>query len=377
MERACVDSMLKCGGMAAAAADLQLTVEQLRAHLSELERRAASRGWSPAHDMTKSTPAGFAVKGVSSYYGADGELRGQWVKTKRDEEQRLADLLAAVQTIAEPFKGAHDPIPSPGVTDDDLLCVYPFGDPHFGLYSWAQETGEDFDLDIAERVTVGAIDHLVRVAPSAHKALVLTVGDTFHADSYDNRTQSGHPLDVDTRWSKVLTVTVRAYRRCIDRALERHGEVVVWIVPGNHDPQSSIVLGVCLAQYYERDPRVTVDTSPGRFRWMRFGQNLLGATHGDKAKPHQMAQVMACDRAQDWGETTHRRIYSGHLHHDQTQEFPGVTVDVLRTLAAKDAWHASMGYRSGRDMKCDVYHRKHGLISRHVVNVNQIPEQAA
>ncbi len=377
MQRASAEAFIRLGSVEAAAAEMQLTPEQLRAHLSELERRAAARGWAPGNDMTRTAPQGYSVKGVSTLYGADGEVRGQWVKTKRDEEQRLTDLLAAVQTIAEPFRGAADPVATPSLTDDDLLCVYPFGDPHFGLYSWAQETGEDFDLDIAERVTVGAIDHLVRVAPSARQALILSVGDTFHADSYDNKTQSGHPLDVDTRWSKVLTVTVRAYRRCIDRALEKHQEVLVWIVPGNHDPHSSIVLGVCLAQYYEREPRVTVDTSPGRFRWMRFGQNLLGATHGDKARPAQMAAVMACDRAKDWGETRHRRIYSGHLHHDRTEEFPGVTVDTLRTLAAKDAWHAASGYRSGRDMKCDVYHREHGLISRHVVNVHQLLEQAA
>jgi len=373
MQRASADAVIRCGSVAAAAADLQLTTEQLRAHLSELERRAAARGWAPGNDMTKAAPAGYSVKGVSTLYGADGEVRGQWVKTKRDEEQRLQDLLDAVQRIAEPFRGVSEPVVPPGATDTDLLCVYPFGDPHFGLYAWAQESGDDFDLDIAERVTVGAIDHLVRVAPSARSALILSVGDTFHADSYENRTaRGGHALDVDTRWPKVLSVGIRAYRRCIDRALEKHEDVTFWSVPGNHDPHSAVMLAVCLAQYYEREPRVAIDTSPGKFRWHRFGDVLLGATHGESVKPHQMAAVMACDRAKDWGETKHRRIYSGHLHHDRTQEFPGVTVDTLRTLAAKDAWHAEHGYRSGRDMKCDVYHREHGLISRHVVDAGRL-----
>lgn len=323
------------------------------------------------------TPPGFHVKGLSTFFDADGKPVAQWVKSSKDQEEQFAAFVEAVKSIAEPFRGAHEPTPMPEASNDDLLCVYPFGDPHFGLYSWAQETGEDFDLEIAERVTVGAIDHLVNLAPAATQCLILTVGDTFHADSFGNQTQSGHALDVDTRLPKVLRVAIRSYRRSIDRSLQKHKHTTMWIVPGNHDPVLSVALGMCLEMYYEREPRVTIDNSPGAFKYLRFGQNLLAATHGHKAKAKDMLQVMACDRAEDWGQTKHRRVYTGHLHHDRTEEHPGGVVDILRTLAAKDAWHTEMGYRSGRDMKCDVIHRTHGLVSRTVVNVAQLLDEAA
>ncbi len=373
LEREYLDTMLLHEGLDGAAAALGMTTRRLRGALSELERRAARSGWAPASDMTKPQPTGFHVKGVSSYYGADGELKGQWVKTNKNQEHRLAELADAVQSLAEPFRGLADPVPVPGAFDDDLLCVYPMGDPHVGLYSWAQETGENFDLEIAERDLVAAVDHLVALAPPAREGLLIELGDFYHADNQQNRTaRSGHSLDVDGRWSKVLAVGIRIMRRAIDRMLEKHETVRVIIEIGNHDDQSSIMLALCLANYYEREPRVVIDTSPAKFHWHRFGKNLIGVTHGDTLKASALPGVMACDRAKDWGETEHRYWYCGHVHHESVKEYPGCTVETFRTLAAKDAWHTAAGYRSGQDMRLDIMHREHGRINRHIVGLKQI-----
>jgi hypothetical protein len=163
-------------------------------------------------------------------------------------------------------------------------------------------------------------------------------------------------------------------RRMIDRMLEKFGTVRVINEIGNHDDHSSIMLGLCLANFYERDPRVFVDTSPAKFHWYRFGSNLIGTTHGDSCALNKLPGVMACDRAEDWGETRHRIWYTGHRHTDQVIEYPGVMVEVHRTLTPRDAWAAGAGYRSGQDLKLDVYHRRFGRTMRHVVGIEQINE---
>ena len=336
-------------------------------------RTEARAGWSPGHDMTHEVPAPFHVKGVSTYYSADGEVKGQWVKSQIDADSRGAALLDAIKTIAEPFKGAADPVTEPTVCMADLLTVYPMGDPHLGLHAWAKETGEDFDLEIAERNLVAAADKLVALAPPSDQALVLNLGDFFHADNSESRTmRSGAALDTDTRWAKVLSVGIRTMRRIIDRALEKHRTVYVINEIGNHDDHTAIMLSLCLAQFYEREPRVLIDTSPAPFHWFRFGECLLGITHGHAVKPERLPGIMASDRAADWGETKHRYFYTGHVHHDSLKEYPGCTVETFRTLAARDAWHTAQGYRSGRDMKADVLHRKHGRILRHVVGIEMV-----
>lgn len=318
------------------------------------------------------SPEGMTVKAVSTLYDADGEIKQRWVKAST-ELDRMDVLLEAVKGIAEEFKGASEPVRQPAFTNSDLLCVYPMGDPHIGMYSWHEETGQDFNLEIAEASLVAAVDHLVALAPPAAEALIVNLGDFFHADNQSNQTTKSHnALDVDTRWSKVLGVGIRTMRRVIDRALEKHDKVTVICEIGNHDDHSAVMLALCLAQYYEREPRVVVDTSPAKFHWYRFGANLIGVTHGDTVKPDKLPGIMACDRAKDWGETEHRFWLCGHVHHDSLKEYPGVTVETFRTLAARDAWHTANGYRSGQDMKCDVLHKKWGRINRHVVGINQI-----
>lgn len=318
-------------------------------------------------------PDGFHVRGLSTLYGPDGDIKGQWVKSARDKVDEFATLADAVQRISAPFRGMSEPSNGPVLPDSELLAVYPMGDPHLGLFAWADECGDNFDLHIAESNLVSAVDKLVGLSPKCGHALIINLGDFFHTDNATNRTlASGHALDVDTRWAKVLSVGIRTMRRCIDRALEKHTSVRVINEIGNHDSHSSVMLSLCLANYYENNPRVDIDTSPCPFHWFRFGKCLIGVTHGDRTKAADLPGIMASDRAPDWGETKHRRMYCGHVHHESVKEFPGCTVETFRTLAAKDAWHNREGYRSGRDMRCDIWHQEHGLITRNIVGVDML-----
>ena len=379
MQRMSAEALLRLGSIEAAATELQLQPAQLRAHLDELQRRAATRGYAPANSMTRTAPSGFSVKGVSSYFKTDkktGEstLVGQWVKTNRDQDEKLQMLLDAMGTLAHQWQGLAEPVAPPAIADDDLLACYVMGDPHLGMFSWGAETGNNFDIAIAERELYAAADHLVALTPPAKRALIVSVGDFFHADNRASTTTGGTPVDSDGRWPKVLSAGIRLTRRLIDRALTKHDEVGVILEIGNHDWHTSIMLAIAIAQYYENEPRVTVDTSPAKYHWYRFGQNLIGVTHGDTVKLADLGGVMACDRPVDWGETKYRYWLTGHIHHDTVKELRGCIVESFRTLAPADAWHKGQGYRSGRDMKALIFHREWGQINRHVVGINQIQQ---
>lgn len=318
-------------------------------------------------------PDGFTTKRITYYQRADGTIGGQWVREQEDASntQSLFDALDRTLTGVE---GRAKPLPATEETPDaDLLAVYPMGDPHLGMLAWAPEVGEDFDLHIASGNLRRAMGHLSGIAPPAEQALILQLGDFFHSDNAQNRTsRSGNALDVDGRWPKVLDVGIQAMIDCIDLALQRHHRVTVENLIGNHDDHSSIMLSHVLAAYYRSEPRVTVSKSPDPFRFHRFGACLIGAVHGDAAKPRELGGIMSADRAEDWGQTRHRRMYVGHRHHDWFIELPGCTVETLRTLAGKDAWHHRQGYRSDRDMKLDLWHREHGHVNRHIVGIDQV-----
>lgn len=331
-----------------------------------------------AAGVHEALPAGHRVKGVSTLVDESGNVVQQWIKTTRDDE-RMEHLLAALASVSEAWTGENAAVPTlaPAALDSDLLAVYPLGDPHFGMYAWAAETGESFDLRIAEQRTVAAIDQLVASAPPAREAIVVSVGDTSHGDNSSNQTsKSHHTLDVDTRWGKVMRVIIRSLRRCVDKALTKHELVKVILVPGNHDDHSSMMIALCLAQFYEHEPRVEVDTSPNPFLWHRHGKCLLGFVHGHMTKMADLPEIMACDRPRDWAETEHRHWYTGHVHHDSHKDFRGCSAETLRILAPRDAWHHSKGYRSMQDSKCDIWHARWGRIQRNIVSISQIKENA-
>lgn len=325
-----------------------------------------------ARRLSGKTPPGHLLKGVSTLYAADGSVKAQWVKSANDNLSAEAFSQLILESL-EPIRGTSIKVKKPADTNKDILALYPMGDPHFGMYSWSDETGSNFDLKIAEQSLIAAVDHLVSVAPPASTAIVASLGDFFHTDNSSNRTsRSGATLDVDSRWSRVLKVGLRAFRRTIDMALTKHQKVHVICEIGNHDDHSAVALAHALSLYYENNERVTVDLSPALFHWYRFEKNLIGFTHGDKVKRDKLPGVMAVDRAADWGETTNRYWYIGHVHHDRLTEFPGCIVESFRTLASSDAWHAGQGYRSQRDMKVDVIHKDWGKVERHIVGIRQL-----
>jgi hypothetical protein len=371
-QRKYIDAVNEHGSVRKAAKSLGINNACMIRGIHAAERVAALRGYSPGHDMTKTVPDGFKVKGVSTYYDEEGKVRGQWVKSNADEARREAILKEFAQSLADNVKGLAPVTPPPKKRADDLLCVYPWGDPHFGMYAWWQDAGADFDLDIAERLTCSAVDRLVASAPEGSTGLLLNLGDMFHADNQKNVTNSGHQLDVDGRWSKVQQVGLRAKIHCIRRMLERHSRVVVRINKGNHDGHSSYALSLMLSCYFHDEPRVEIDLSPAVCWYYQFGRVLIGSTHGDTIKGKDMMSIMAADKPVEWGATGFRYWYVGHVHHHDSKEYPGGIVEYFRTLAARDAWHQGQGYRAGRDMRCIVHHRDHGEIERHRCDVGML-----
>lgn len=309
-------------------------------------------------------PKGYHLRGVSTLVDGEGVVSQQWIKTTVDRDAvNLELLLEAIKTLPDSFRDAHIPIKPSVNTMADLLVTYPIGDPHVGLFAWAEETGNNYDVRIAERIHVQAIEHLVAGVPASKQALILPLGDMLHCDSNLARTErSGNPLDVDSRFAKVLRVGVRMLIAMVDAALRKHETVFLVIETGNHDPQASAMLTLALDMYYQRDERVHVDLSPARFHYHRFGKNLFGTTHGSDTKAEDLPMIMARDRAPDWGQTTHRKWFVGHFHQKRAQEFPGCEVEYYRTLAGRDAWAHGKGYRSDRGMAAEIYHREHGFI---------------
>jgi hypothetical protein len=373
VQRKKIELYIKYGNMRKAGEELGVSHQNISKTIKTIQKRAAVKGIAPEADLNHVAPQGFNVKGTSTLYDEDGQVKIQWVKTQQDglDPEEVANVFN--EMLAD-FSAA--PVSPPKEVEADLLAVYPIGDPHIGMLAHREEAGEDFDLKIATRDLQKATKMLVERSPNTDEAVVLGLGDFYHSDNPQNRTErGGNALDVDGRWHKVLKVGINLMIELVMSALAKHKHVTVKNICGNHDSNSAHFLGIAMEAYFRNEPRVTIDTSPSKFWYFEFGKILIGSTHGDTAKPEKLPGIMAADQPERWGKANFRYWYTGHIHNKQAMEFPGVLWESFRTLAAKDAWHSSMGYRSSRDMSCIIHHKEYGEIGRNTASLQLIRSQ--
>lgn len=354
------------------AAKVGMNERNLRKTIKRIKDYAAIQGHAPEHDMYHTTPDTHVVKGVSTNYDADGNIRQQWVKTDLAKSAQNAAAVAMIEELKADLP-TITPSEFTGYAADDLCAVYPLGDPHIGMKDLIND---GWDLTTAEAVFLGVFDRLVKSAPSCREAVIVNLGDYFH---YDNAVlkqtmRSGHHLDTDGHYIDMVRTGIKIMKQMIQSALEHHDTVHIINVIGNHDDSGAMGLSVFLEQMYMDEPRVTVDVTRSEFNYYIFGNTLLGAHHGHNCKPAELPLVMAVDRAKEWAECDNRYWLTGHVHHDSKKDFNGCSVESFRTLASQDAWATSRGYRSQRDSKCLVIHRQHGEIERHIINISQLED---
>lgn len=332
-----------------------------------LERQWIESGQGSADGYE--VPDGHVVKGESTLLDANGNVLVKWIKTKEGGVS-IASLMTALENAFAKYDGAAASIPEPNEAYPELLTIYPIPDLHFGLYSYGQETGADYDTDIATKVAKDAIATLVRQSQPSEHAVVLVLGDYFHQNDQKNETPgNGHQLDVDGRWSKVYYDGAVLLLDIIKTVASKHKFVEVKILPGNHDEDAAVTLTVAMALFFSGNERITVNKKPGTTWYRRFGECLIGAHHGHTQKPETMAMAMAVDRSVDWGNTRFRSMYSGHVHHVTAKEIMGVIVETFAAPAAADSYNSSHGYRANRALSAITHHAELGEIGRHKVHI--------
>ena len=331
-------------------------------------------GLAPRPALYPDVLEGHHITKTTVHRRGDGQLMDHYITGKVDEALREIAMREAWARHAALYAGLADATTTrPAACDDDLIALYPLGDPHIGMLAWAPEAGEHFDLKIATRELLACVRLMVDGAPRAKRAIICNLGDFLHAQDEQQLTPGhGHKLDVDGRFAKVLDAGHALLRGIVDAALVKHERVTIRNLPGNHDPQVAAMLAMWLRAVYEKEPRVEVADAFSAYQFDRFGCCLFGWAHGDGAKAEQLPLLMANAEPQNWGATTEHVWHTGHVHHLSTKEYAGCVVETHRTLAGKDYWHASKGYSAKRSLQVICYHRDYGHVTRNTVGLERV-----
>lgn len=363
-QREILEAIESQGGATAAAKYLECDKTLPAKTYNIVKAKAAKQGYAPEAGLDHPVAQGFILDSYSHYTKT---ITGEpvWVKAKADKERQREAFEQFVRELAEPIRGLSPLIAPPVIDNSQLLSVYPIGDQHHGMYAEAEQTGVEYNTDISARSLTTFVDFLCSSAPDSGTALLLDVGDFHHANCSNNETPaSRHAMHVTASYGKVMQTGAMALVHCTLRLLEKHQTVIVWIMPGNHNPDAAFATALALSFYFHNEPRVTVDLGNSAFKFLRFGNNLIASHHGDGPRAANLPLIMAVDRPQDWADTEYRVWHCGHIHHKTFKEEPGCDIETHRTLAPSNAWDHKKGYRSKREMQRIDYHFELGEWNR-------------
>lgn len=336
-------------------------------------KRAALYGYAPDHDMTHTAPAPFVVKGVSTYYNKEGNPAGQWVKTRLDDqlwkEAVREELASAIEMV--PIRHVAS---APLDYDKEIIPWVQIGDAHLGMLAHEAECGESFDLKICVADITCAFSTLIDELPACERLVIHDVGDFTHYENMRGETEaSGHKLDYDGRFPKMIKAYRMLMQWMVEKALEKARHVDVIINQGNHSRTNDIWMAELLRAVYGHTGRVHILNNDSVFIAYRMGNTLVMTHHSDQCRPERLCDVMTTDFRKDYGETEFHYIDIGHIHHRMAaKEHPGITIESWNQLAAKDKYSHDHGYRSRRSMCVVLRSKKYGEVGRRVLPIEEV-----
>jgi hypothetical protein len=362
-----LDAYIAHGSYNEAARRLKTDRRYVARTIQSLEARGEVPWQSPAP-----SPDHLEVGKRTVQYNADGQVVQEW-RRLFPEHQAIRDF---VDGLCHEVKGKGKvPVRKARKTDtDDLLFELDIYDAHVGMYADEKETrDENYDCDIAAARMVEAAEGLAARSRRPAKCVLVFGGDMMHSDNRRNQTEaSGHVLDVDTRYHRVVQYLIKACREVVQIAATIAAEVEVVVLEGNHSWHSEVWLARVLEAYYSDCSNVKVVTMPSPRKHLVWGDNLLVWTHGDRVAAPKWPMIIAAEFAKEWGKTKYRHLKMGHVHHKKTiapvviDEQSGLVVEYLEALCATDAWHSGAGFiGSQKGASAFEYHKTKGLITRY------------
>lgn len=367
-----LDAIEEHGSNRAAARALGVNESAVRASLAALHRKVAMRQGAPSE--AGSLPPG--ATSTSTLYGPDGAPKLQWVKADTKGDALRQALTAAM----EGFTDEIGPVPAAAAPLDystDLVPWIQIGDAHIGLLTHEAEVGENFDLKTAEVELCGAIGLLIDDLPACERLVINDLGDATHYENYTATTEaSGHQLDFDSRFPKMIRTYSRIMRFIVDKALSKAQHVDVIVNQGNHSRTNDIWMAELLRVAYEHTGRVHVLNNDNVFIGYRMGKTLVMTHHSDKCKPSRLVHVMTSDFREDFGETEFHYIDIGHIHHGMVmKEHPSVFIESFNHLAATDKWAHEAGYRNRKSISVVLRSRTYGEVGRRVLSIQEVRDR--
>lgn len=304
-----------------------------------------------------------------------------WLKTpeasifvkNQEDFDRLEDIKADWLEKIKSHSPKYTPFKYKKITDGHLLVVDP-ADTHIGKLSYEEETGEEYNVSKAIQRVKSGLEALIQKTQSFPiEKIVLVIGnDILHTDTVTKTTTKGTPQDTDGLWFDNYRKAHHLYVECIERLLAI-APVHIVHCPSNHDVMSGFFLAQSIEAYFHAHKNVSFDVTIAHRKYLEYGRNLLGFSHGDGGKETDLMITMAHESTywkSDKKNPQFRYWYLHHQHHMKKisykdgEDYIGGTIEYLRAVSASDGWHARNMYKAPQSICAFIHSKDFGQVAR-------------
>jgi hypothetical protein len=287
-----------------------------------------------------------------------------WLKPKNLLPQQMEDVAKSLLARLAKQRAVKTVRPLRAMAKDQTMLEMGVHDLHMGKYASALETGKSWNMDDTEKAFKDAVSYLLNKAARMERIekIIWPVGqDAMHVTDIHNRTINGTPVDAAGRYFEVYERLVASYVWAMEQSVQVAPTEFVY-VPGNHDFVSSWHAAKQLDAYFRSTKHAVVNAGASPRKYVEYGVNLLGMTHGDNEQLNTLPVLMAHEHAEAWGRTKFKEIHIGHTHKMKIlgESYAGVRIRVLPSLSGTDAWHHTKGFKGRQASEAYLWNKQHG-----------------
>lgn len=347
-----------------AAKDLNLSEHSVKSARMKLIEKGQLEKQDPNHKYKNAIQeecetVGLPLENVSNYW-YKGKHFSIHVKNERVSLMDIADLIIGEMKSYSP---KHKPT-KPYKKGNHLLVINP-ADVHIGKLCSAYETGDEYNENIARERVMQGVNALIAKSTMFGIGKIVTVigNDILHTDNAKSTTTSGTFQDTNLMWYDAFTFAFKLYIEVIE-TLSKLAPIHIVHNPSNHDYVSGYMLAQSVQAWFRGNKNITFDVSPAHRKYVAYGKNIIGLTHGDGAKITDLPLLMAHE-SKDWNSCPHRYVYTNHIHHKSSKDIMSVNVESFRSPSGTDSWHHRNGYaHSPKAIEAFIHHQENGQIAR-------------
>lgn len=249
--------------------------------------------------------------------------------------------------------------------EDLIVCLF---DVHFGRVSWEEETGEKYDLEIAEKRVIDNINkYKEKYKGRKFNKIIFVVGQDYFNSAANGYTSSNkHKQDNANVFRAIFKKGLNTLIKAITM-LSEMAPVEVALVEGNHGRDEEYMLMQVIEAYFRNSKNIRVNSSSTPRKYFKLGNTTVGFSHGSEEK-NRLYGLMQLEVPGYWATTENHLWLTGHLHSLKVESKNGVDVWSIPALTGNDSWTEKKGYKSKKCSMGFIFNEEEGLTDLCFIN---------